>query len=736
MKCTKCGANLADGVLFCRECGAKIEQQKRFCRDCGAEVSPGARFCSSCGANLSDVPTPEQMETDTGDISPTEGNCEPEDNTPDIPGTDATNSSTRDTGAVTFGDKIKSKIGKLWNGLDFFCKVVTIAAIVTLLLLLIAFVSHNTFAICFSVIQIAGLVFSTLWHKGILDSSKKWLKYIVLVATILFAVLNVMSYSWGKKNVEKPIVPASPVVPTEAIDAPITPPYSAADCVGRDYKTIRDEFASAGFTKINTDKIGDLSYSESDRIDTIESVTIGGVADFTEVQEFSKDDMVDILYHVYEKVTVTIDVDFMSNLFFDKYDVVLYLNDNKIGELAHGEDKSFSQEVDPGTYTLTFRNKDDKACVGTLDLDVKGDVNASVQIYCHSDNIRVETLYIEKLGEVREGEIMMPQNASSFIHKNYLDVQRALEDLGFTNISTEILYDIVFGWTDEGETERVSIDGNASYTRGDIFRADAPVIITYHMKQEDDPARATETTSPPETTTLPETTSPTETPKTETYAVDKDLVVTKCEQDAKYTTMYHIAFAEVDANGNQIREYAFGHCINPRAMGNKFNAIGGLPTWFYVGATVHVKANFGYDGLYETDTTVTEATGSETAETTPTDAKPTVVLPDPSSKLGKDFDSKSSSTVYYINVDGVRNKPTIKRWNGATVTDGVAEYLDTLKSQGFNVRITSQNSKTPYEGFTYYETYFEVSNNDLKWTMYLNIQSEKYVEYELDIHLD
>lgn len=105
MKCTKCGADLADGVLFCRECGAKIEQQKRFCRDCGAEVPPGARFCSSCGANLSDVPTPKQMETDTGDISPTEGNCELEDNTPDIPGTDATNSSTRDAGAVTFGDK-------------------------------------------------------------------------------------------------------------------------------------------------------------------------------------------------------------------------------------------------------------------------------------------------------------------------------------------------------------------------------------------------------------------------------------------------------------------------------------------------------------------------------------------------------------------------------------------------------------------------------------------------------
>lgn len=28
MKCTKCGAELSEGVLFCRECGAKVETQK------------------------------------------------------------------------------------------------------------------------------------------------------------------------------------------------------------------------------------------------------------------------------------------------------------------------------------------------------------------------------------------------------------------------------------------------------------------------------------------------------------------------------------------------------------------------------------------------------------------------------------------------------------------------------------------------------------------------------------
>lgn len=29
MRCKKCGAELADGVLFCRECGTKVESSKK-----------------------------------------------------------------------------------------------------------------------------------------------------------------------------------------------------------------------------------------------------------------------------------------------------------------------------------------------------------------------------------------------------------------------------------------------------------------------------------------------------------------------------------------------------------------------------------------------------------------------------------------------------------------------------------------------------------------------------------
>lgn len=92
-----------------------------------------------------------------------------------------------------------------------------------------------------------------------------------------------------------------------------------------------------------------------------------------------------------------------------------------------------------------------------------------------------------------------------------------------------------------------------------------------------------------------------------TYDIDKDLVVVQCTKDADKKTMYRITFAECDSDGNYVNYYTFGSIINPRAMGDEFNAIGSLPSWFYVGATVHVKANLVGNALSQTECIVTKA---------------------------------------------------------------------------------------------------------------------------------
>ena len=91
--------------------------------------------------------------------------------------------------------------------------------------------------------------------------------------------------------------------------------------------------------------------------------------------------------------------------------------------------------------------------------------------------------------EVGDGEVAVPASASDYKYDNYQNVQKDLEDAGFTNIATEILYDIIWGWTEEGEVKSVSINGRTDYEKGEVFNQDAPIVITYHMPEEDDPSR-------------------------------------------------------------------------------------------------------------------------------------------------------------------------------------------------------------------------------------------------------
>lgn len=91
-----------------------------------------------------------------------------------------------------------------------------------------------------------------------------------------------------------------------------------------------------------------------------------------------------------------------------------------------------------------------------------------------------------------ENEIIMPNSAYHYEYKNYQDVQNELSNIGFTNISFEILYDIYWGVTEEGEVDSVSINSNLNFEKGDIFSKDVPIIITYHMKEEDNPNKQTE----------------------------------------------------------------------------------------------------------------------------------------------------------------------------------------------------------------------------------------------------
>ena len=64
-----------------------------------------------------------------------------------------------------------------------------------------------------------------------------------------------------------------------------------------------------------------------------------------------------------------------------------------------------------------------------------------------------------------EGEVKTPAGSSDMEGRNYEDVVTIFEEKGFTNIKTEPIDDLIFGWlTKDGEVEEVSVGGKVDYS--------------------------------------------------------------------------------------------------------------------------------------------------------------------------------------------------------------------------------------------------------------------------------
>ena len=199
---------------------------------------------------------------------------------------------------------------------------------------------------------------------------------------------------------------------------------------------------------------------------------------------------------------VSIEIECVENWIFSKYDVDVYIDDSFEGTIEHGTTETYTVALTKGIYEIRFVSAEDDEVAGMAEIDIHQDESLRYKISCMSTQIEVETI-AGTIPEHDEDEAPIPQSASDYEYDNYADVEKELEDAGFSNISFEILYDIELGLTEEGEIESVSVDGNTEFEKGDIFRKDTPIIITYHMREEDDPDKFNESdiveTEAPET---------------------------------------------------------------------------------------------------------------------------------------------------------------------------------------------------------------------------------------------
>lgn len=282
------------------------------------------------------------------------------------------------------------------------------------------------------------------------------------------------------------------VIVTYHIIKKIVAPISSDTIQDNDYENIGKVFKDAGFINVKTEEVFDMD-PDNMETDYINEVSINGETTFDITEEFPYDADVSVICHrPYEKYTVRVHVECIGNLFFSKYDIDILLNNEKKEQLEHGEEADYVFRLKEGDYTFIFANTESSSVKGTETVEVSSDMEISYKLSCASDKISVETVYIDRKTELGENEVKVEASASDYKYKNYKEIVTDLEEAGFTNVKTEVLYDIIWGITSEGESDKVTIGGNSDFRKGEVFAKDVEIIVTYHMLQEDDPKKTEE----------------------------------------------------------------------------------------------------------------------------------------------------------------------------------------------------------------------------------------------------
>lgn len=91
-------------------------------------------------------------------------------------------------------------------------------------------------------------------------------------------------------------------------------------------------------------------------------------------------------------------------------------------------------------------------------------------------------------GSSRADKVETPSGMNIQRGRNYREVIEDFEDKGFTNIRTEKIEDLAFGWVvKNGEVEEISVGGDTNYDAGVWVPSDTEVVIRYHTFNTSDP---------------------------------------------------------------------------------------------------------------------------------------------------------------------------------------------------------------------------------------------------------
>ncbi len=130
-----------------------------------------------------------------------------------------------------------------------------------------------------------------------------------------------------------------------------------------------------------------------------------------------------------EEYKLYLDITFKENLFFDKYDVDLYVDDKEIGTLEYASAFSKLVDVSGKKHTITFYKSSNHDYKGEEEIEIAQDSTYRATIQTDAKKINIVTSQIE---ENLEGSAIEVKNVSMMLLPNAIET---LKEQGFNDIT-------------------------------------------------------------------------------------------------------------------------------------------------------------------------------------------------------------------------------------------------------------------------------------------------------------
>ena len=437
MKCSNCGADLKDGVMFCRECGAKVEPlQKKYCRECGGELKPGAKFCTECGAKIEmmsiasdevknseedhnaitedDQNAPKKRETmsfSSEDIFP-EKNAEKETDNEEI----APPRTSKKTQKTTTKSKNASAAGNTHS---------------------------NT----------GGTRKTPSKKKPQTKKKSKGSKLVlVAIAAIMLVILIIVIIGQNTSD--------GGVLRSANSDKPSEPKIAVVDVVNMSYPAAMNVLQSAGFTNI----ISNVDPNTDEALWVVIEQSVGAG------KTIKAGDKIELTCG--RRCNLYIDVKSELNIVFATYDISINLDGIEIGTVANGKGFTSLREVVTGEHTLVFCKSGSSSPKVTKKFLVSNDMTYSCDLAHSGSSIEIKN---ESRTDDIGGASLEVVDVTGMILS---EAKSKLQGIGFSNIRGEPYGDI---WnTNNWIVMSQGLSAGSVVDKNELFQLDCISLDKYY----------------------------------------------------------------------------------------------------------------------------------------------------------------------------------------------------------------------------------------------------------------